>query len=107
VVLALRYDQVEISDPQAALVVSAGGTHARLLGRTFRFKRGTKQQKIIQYLFEQYSAGRRWVPSAEILEELELGDRSRIRDIFKLKEAWGVLIKEQDRMCGFCLPDDE
>jgi hypothetical protein len=105
VLLGLRYDHVEISDPQAALVVSAGGTEARLLGRTFRFKRGTKQQQIIQYMFERYSEGRRWIPSAEILEELGLGDNARIRDIFKGNEAWGELIRERDRMCGFCLPE--
>lgn len=104
--LALRYDQVEISDPQAALVVSGGGTMARLLGRTFRFKRGTKQQQVIQYLYDRYLDGCRSIPSAEIVEDLEFGDKVRVRDIFKGNRAWGELIEERDRMCGFCLPEN-
>ena len=79
----------------------------RLYKETFKFQRGIKQRDIIRFMHDRLTEGKDWVSSAEILTELELPDKTRIRDIFKGNRAWGRLLTERNGMCGFCFDVEE
>jgi hypothetical protein len=104
-IIALRYDKIDVAADQGPLVVLRSGAEVRLLGRTYLFSRGPKQQKIIRYMYQKYLQGQRWTSSSEIAAEVDLADTTRIRDVFKKHAAWGKLLTERDGMCSFCLPE--
>ena len=85
------------------LVLEGGGRVVHLYGETFRFPKGVHQRMIVNLLYQRYLAGVRWVPSDEIVAELDLRDNARIRDYFKKHPAWNRLLTERKGMCGFCL----
>jgi hypothetical protein len=104
-ILAARLDHRPAPPPDEALAVIADGREVRLDGETFRFPKGEQQRRIILALHQRYLAGEHWVSSAEIIAELDLPPRARLRDYFKKTNppAWGRLLKEENGMCGFCL----
>jgi hypothetical protein len=94
------------SSDHRELALSPDGSIATLYGQSFVFKKGVYQRAIVKYLYESYCSGQRLVPTAKILEDLELRGSARIRDYFKKNKAWKKLLNERDGLCGFCLRDD-
>jgi hypothetical protein len=86
------------------LVVIGDGREVRLHGRTFRFPKGVHQRQIICVLHERYLAGEREVPTAWLVEELEL-KCDRIRDYFRKcnPPVLDELLWEKGGLCGFCV----
>jgi hypothetical protein len=74
-----------------------------LLGQTFRI-RGLLQRDLIKRLHSHYLIGEHPVACAKLLEDIEAGDQTRIKDLFRRSPAWGHLLMERRGMCGFCLP---
>jgi hypothetical protein len=72
----------------------------RALGQTFTFK-GDKQRRIIEYMYQRWLDGDDRVSVAEIIAELDLPARTRIRDIFKKHPAWNVLLTEKEGSARF------
>jgi hypothetical protein len=97
--------QVHVERRGEVLALEAGGRVVHLYGETFQFLKGVHQRAIINLLHNRYLAGERWVPSHEIVAELNLRDNARIRDYFKKHPAWNKLLIERNGMCGFCLDE--
>jgi hypothetical protein len=97
--------QVHVERRGEVLALEAGGRVVHLYGETFKFLKGVHQRAIINLLYNRYLAGVRWVPSHEIVAELNLRDNARIRDYFKKHPAWNKLLIERNGMCGFCLDE--
>jgi hypothetical protein len=95
--------QVHLERRGEVLFLEADGRIVHLYGKTFRFPKGVHQRAIVKLLYSRYLAGVRWVPSDEIVVELNLRDNARIRDYFKKHPAWNKLLMERNGMCGFCL----
>jgi hypothetical protein len=72
----------------------------RALGQTFTFK-GDKQRRIIEYMYQRWLDGDDRVSVAEIIAELDLPAKTRIRDIFKKHPAWNVLLTEKEGSARF------
>jgi hypothetical protein len=72
----------------------------RALGQTFSFK-GDKQRRIIEYMNQRWLHGDDRVSVAEIIAELDLPAKTRIRDIFKKHPAWNVLLTEKEGSARF------
>lgn len=105
-VIAARLDRrPAVGD--ADLQIIDEGREVRLYKETFKFQRGIKQRDIIRFLHDRLMEGQDWVSSAEIQTELDLPDKTRIRDIFKGNRAWGRLLTERSGMCGFCFDVEE
>jgi hypothetical protein len=108
-VLAGRLERLPERKQVGPISVLAEGREVRLYDQVFSFPRGVHTRAIIRLLFERYEQGERWVSSDEIISELELDPKTRIRDLFKHKDkrksAWGRLLKERDGMCGFCIDE--
>jgi hypothetical protein len=103
-VLRLRLDGAPVIVDGEPLVIIGGGREVRFFGAVYRFPKGDKQRRVIMLLHDRYREGEKWVSSAEIAEELELGGQTRLRDLFKGNIAWRRLLKEKNGMCGFCWP---
>jgi hypothetical protein len=73
----------------------------RALGQTFHFKRGEQQRRIIEYMYQRWLDGDDRVSVAEIIAELDLPERTRMRDTFKRHPAWRVLLTEEDGSLRF------
>jgi hypothetical protein len=73
----------------------------RALGQSFHFKRGEQQRRIIEYMYQRWLDGDDRVSVAEIVAELDLPKRTRIRDTFKKHPAWGVLLTEEGGSARF------
>jgi hypothetical protein len=101
-VLSLLLDRVPTAHPKGPIEVFADGKEVRFFGETYKFRRGGRQREIICLLYKRYLNDELWVSSEEIIEELELGPKARIRDYFKRNAAWKKLLTERDGMCGFC-----
>jgi len=97
--------QVHVERRGEVLILEAGGRVVHLYGETFQFLKGVHQRAIVKLLYDRYLAGERWVPSHEIVVELNLRDNARIRDYFKKHPAWNRLLIERNGMCGFCLEE--
>lgn len=72
----------------------------RALGQTFTFK-GDKQRRILEEMYRRWLDGDDRVSVAEIIAELDLSAKTRIRDIFKKHPAWNVLLTEQEGSARF------
>ena len=72
----------------------------RALGQTFTFK-GDKQRRIIEYMYRRWLDGDDRVSVAEIIADLDLPAKTRIRDIFKKHPAWNVLLTEKEGSARF------
>ena len=73
----------------------------RALGQSFHFKKGEQQRRIIEYMYQRWLDGDDRVSVAEIIAELDLPEKTRIRDTFKRHPAWGVLLTEGDGSAQF------
>jgi hypothetical protein len=73
----------------------------RALGKSFHFKKGEQQRRIIEYMYQRWLDGDDRVSVAEIVAELDLPEGTRIRDTFKKHPAWGVLLAEEDGSARF------
>jgi hypothetical protein len=93
------------SDIHRELTLSLDGKVVTLYGDTFVFKKGVHQRAIVKFLYESYCEGQKWVPSAKIVEDLDLKGSARIRDYFKKNKAWNRLLRERHGLCGFCLKE--
>ena len=103
-VLRLRLDGAPVIVDGEPLVIIGGGREVRFFGAVYCFPKGDKQRRVIMLLHDRYREGEKWVSSAEIAEELELGGQTRLRDLFKGNIAWRRLLTEKNGMCGFCWP---
>jgi hypothetical protein len=72
----------------------------RALGQTFTFK-GDKQRTIVEYMYQKWLDGEDRVSTAEMIAELGLPARMRVRDNFKKHPAWDVLLTEKLGSCWF------
>jgi hypothetical protein len=72
----------------------------RALGQTFAFK-GDKQRTIIEHMYGRWLDGEDRVSTAEMIAELNLPERTRVRDNFKKHPAWDVLLTEKKGSCWF------
>ncbi|MGE0759587.1 MAG: hypothetical protein AB7O38_21395 [Pirellulaceae bacterium] len=86
--------------------ISADGRVVRFRGVTYEFPKGEQQRRILRHLYERALDGELWVSTADIVAELDLTPRIRMRDIFKGHNALGHLICERKGRCGFCWGDD-
>ncbi|MFN3347344.1 hypothetical protein [Pseudorhodoplanes sp.] len=98
--VAIRIDEAP-TESKGDLIVRAGAKEVVFFGETFRFPKGVKQRAVILYLYKKYAEGVLQVPSEQIAEECSLGERTRVRDLFKKHPAWEKLLFEQDGICGF------
>lgn len=103
-ILAARLDGAQPRVvPDGPIEIIGGGKEVRLYGKSFLFKKGVTQRRIVTFLYERYLNGELQVSTDEIVAELELRDGARIRDLFKKSPAWNQLLTERNGMCGFCL----
>jgi hypothetical protein len=72
----------------------------RALGQTFTFK-GDKQRTIVEYMYQKWLEGECRVSTAEMIAEMGLPARMRVRDNFKKHPAWNVLLTEKRGSCWF------
>jgi hypothetical protein len=72
----------------------------RAFGQTFTFK-GDKQRTIIEHMYGRWLDGEDRVSTAEMIAELDLPERTRVRDNFKKHPAWDVLLTEKQGSCWF------
>jgi hypothetical protein len=72
----------------------------RALGQTFTFK-GDKQRTIVEYIYQKWRDGEDRVSTAEMIADLGLPERTRVRDDFKKHPAWDVLLTEKQGSCWF------
>ncbi len=101
--LAAHLDGGVISRNSESLRVIGDAREVHFRGQTYTFPRGDKQRRIIVYLHKQLQAHRSAVSAAEIIAALDLGEQTRIRDVFKKNAAWGTLLTESGGMVRFCL----
>jgi hypothetical protein len=102
--LSLRTGQTHALHTNEPVQLFADGRTVIFLGRTFRFPKGDRQREVIRRLYSYYLSDEHPVSSAKLVEDLELGDNTRLKDLFNKSSAWGELLIERHGMCGFCLP---
>jgi hypothetical protein len=95
------------ADPGDPVTVIGEGREVRLYGEVFLFPKGVQQRRIIRAVHQRYLDGERRISWTELVEELNLADRSRLRDYFKNNNqpVIGRLLYEGGGMVGFCLRD--
>lgn len=86
--------------PAQLIEPSSDFSLVRALGRSFTFN-GDKQRRIIEYMYLRWLDGHDRVRTAEIIADLDLPERTRIRDDFKKHPAWNVLLTEKNGSCWF------
>lgn len=106
-ILAARLDGIEPRVVSGPIEIIGDGREVRLYGKSFLFKKGVTQRRIIRFLYERYQNGELQMSTDEIVAELELRDGARIRDFFKKSPTWNKLLTERNGMCGFCLEPQE
>jgi hypothetical protein len=74
----------------------------RALGQTFTFK-GDKQRSILEYMYHKWLDGEDRVSVAEMIADLDVPAKTRVRDVFKKHPAWDVLLTEKQGSCWFLL----
>jgi hypothetical protein len=72
----------------------------RALGRTFTFK-GDKQRTIVEYMYHKWRDGADRISTAEMIADLGLREKARVREHFKTHPAWDVLLTEEQGSCWF------
>jgi len=74
----------------------------RALGQTFTFK-GDKQRMIVEHMYYKWRDGADRISTAEMIADLGLREKARVRDHFKTHPAWDVLLTEQQGSCWFLI----
>jgi hypothetical protein len=101
--LSKRIGQTDAASDEPLKLLADGKT-VIFLGKTYLLVKGVRQRELVQVLYRYYLRGEHPVASGKLLEELELGSSTRIRDLFKGSPVWRTLVFEKNGMCGFCFP---
>jgi len=102
-VVALRLQGLSREEAKRPLYVSPDGRFVVLHGTRFEFPRGDKVRQVLIYMYAKYIEGVFSVSTAEIVAELDLGESTRVRDLFRKNPAWEVLLSERGGACRFHL----
>lgn len=91
---------------QSNLPIQANGDFRtiRVGEREFQF-RGDKQRQVVGFLYKRWQKSEGPISMAVMFEELELGNTSRLRDLFKGHSDWRELIGYKDGTCWLRFDD--
>ena len=92
---------------QEPLEIIGDGRTVWFYGEKYEFPRGDTQRRVIVHLYEKYLEGVYAVPAAEIIADLNLGEKIRIDKLFKGSRAWNSLLTMRSGLCSFCWPDKD